>query len=152
MFSFDGNRVNSSFSPRLMIESRLCFGYARSVQCLLTIGTGVAPNVDLGPSGPIGTAKVVPAVIDIVTNSERAHFQASQLAPEGTYYRFNAGERITEEIKTKEGNLTIDNWADKIISLDDWKKMPEFVKFTQEYIAKEEPRVQECAQKLAMKG
>lgn len=134
-----------------MIESRLCFGYARPIECLLTIGTGVSPNVDFGSEGVLGTAKVLPAAVNIVTNSESAHFQASQLAPEGTYYRFNAGERIKEVIKTKEGNLTIENWADKIISLDDWKKMPDFVRFTEEYLGLEKPRIQECAQKLAIK-
>jgi len=170
---FSNSTVSSLL--RLMGEARLHFGFARPFGCLVTVGTGMEPNVSLPPEGTnvfnniTGTVEIVKALYELATKGEQANQMAQPLCEEGTYYRFNLGEKIKEkrwvervdptafqrwfgdgETKYVE-HFTPENWAKVTIDLADYKKMGEFVKLTEKYIQSEDVKVGVCAGKIPPK-
>ena len=130
-----------------MAEARLHFGFTRPVGCLVTIGTGMSPNVALPAQGtnPVSaatsTAITLQKMSELATKTENANQMAQPLCETGTYYRFNVGERSG------------DNWKDITIDLADYKHMEEFAQLTQRYMQTQEEikRSGECATKLPPK-
>ncbi|KAF9553084.1 phospholipase [Agrocybe pediades] len=146
----------------LMGEARLHYGFARPFGCLVTIGTGMTPNVEIG-----GLLSTVKGMWELSMKTEHANKMAEPLCEKGTYYRFNVGEKIAEKrwVETVEpgyiarlfgaktqyiDHFTPENWVDISIDLADYKHMGDFVRLTKKYIAtdEEQKRVSECAQKL----
>ena len=160
-----------------MGEARLYYGFARPVGCLVTIGTGMLPNVALAPQGTglasnvVGTAVLLERMVTLTTNGEHANQMAEPLNVAGTYYRFNVGKKIQEKrwVETVEPGLfskwfkgekpeeiehfTPENWAKVTIDMDDYQHMPQFVNLTQDYLKTEEvaTEVAVCAGKLPPK-
>jgi len=156
----------------LMGEARLHFGFARPLGCLVTIGTGMAPNVALPKEGTnilnsAGSALVtVERMWELTTKGEHANLMAQPLCEKGTYYRFNVGQKIPEKrwVETVNPSLfkkwfggetpqqiehfTAENWADIMIDLADYKRMDEFSNLTLKYMETEDNRAKECSGKL----
>lgn len=138
-----------------MTEARILYGCARPFGCLVSIGTGMSPNIALpdSDSNPINNAAdaidVAKAVISLATASQQAHLLAQQQFTEffphvspievGAYYRFNAGKKIPNT----------DNW-EKEITLDDYKAMPGLEAMTNDYLkdAATVTMVGQCAARL----
>lgn len=148
---YDGNALLLRLSSHdsLYSEAGLVFGRARPIECLVTIGTGMSPDVkiDAQPSllsyltpSKLEALKVLgPASIYLLTNGELAHlsFQNLQLLADDSYYRFNFGE------KNQDGS-----WKEPM-QMDNWKGMHELQQKTQQYVQKDEAeRVDQCAKKL----
>jgi predicted acylesterase/phospholipase RssA len=131
----------------LLAEAASFFGKARPIGCLVTLGTGMAPNLDLGPEGtnPLSTAaadvKLVKALASLSTNSEAANGLAISFVPKDTYFRFNVGVKLYEK--------TGDNWADILIAMDDYKDMVKFVGLTDTYVKGQTALITQCALKVA---
>jgi len=162
---------------RLMGEARLYYGFARPFGCLVTIGTGMEPNVALFPQGPelasnvVGTAVLLARMAELTTSAERANQMAEPLNAVGTYYRFNVGKKIQEKrwVEKVEPDLfskwfkgekpeeiehfTPENWAKVTIELDDYQHVPDFVRLTEAYLKTEAvaTEVTVCAGKLPPK-
>jgi len=160
-----------------MGEARLHFGFARPVGCLVTIGTGMTPNVALPAQGtnPISAATstimTLEKMWELATKTEHANKLAQPLCEAGTYYRFNVGEKIPEKrwVEKVEPSLfgqwfggetpqeiehfTVENWKKITIDLADYKHMEEFAQLTQRYMQTQEEikRSGECATKLPPK-
>ena len=160
-----------------MGEARLYYGFARPFGCLVTIGTGMEPNVALAPQGTelasnaVGTAVLLARMAELTTSAERANQMAKPLNEMGTYYRFNVGKKIAEKrwvekvepglfAKWFEGekpeeieHFTPENWAKVTIDLDDHQHMPDFVRLTEKYLETDAVAtdVTECARKLPPK-
>jgi hypothetical protein len=159
----------------LMGEARLHFGFARPFGCLVTIGTGMEPNVELPPEGTnifnsiTSSAGIVKSMWELNTKGEHANQMARPLCEPGTYYRFNVGEKIPEKrwVEKVDPSLfkrwfsgaqpvevqrfTPENWAKITIDLADYKRMGDFVRITHRYLEAEDARVVECASKLPPK-
>ncbi|KAF9046654.1 acyl transferase/acyl hydrolase/lysophospholipase [Panaeolus papilionaceus] len=159
----------------LMGEARLHFGFARPFGCLVTIGTGMAPNVELPPEGTnvfnsvTSSVGIVKSMWELTTKAEHANQMAKPLCEPGTYYRFNVGEKIAEKRWVEKVDpplfqrwfsgaqpievqrVTAENWANITIDLADYKHMGDFVRITLRYLETEDKRVKECASKLPPK-
>ncbi|KAG5650804.1 hypothetical protein H0H81_011001, partial [Sphagnurus paluster] len=150
----DGGFGNNNPAPLLLAELAVVygdpkiagFGVLRPLQCFLSIGTGMQPiiRIDKQPGGLTGPLKVPSyiwsvgqAAIALATSSEAGHqFAKSIFTLRGNiYFRFNAG--------VKKG----DDWM-PMITLDDWKGMPELVEITKKYLLGETERIQQCASTL----
>ncbi|KAL4247804.1 hypothetical protein ABKN59_007113 [Abortiporus biennis] len=128
----------------LQTEAKLVFGPNRPIGCLLSIGTGRFPNVDISKyQSGLQATMILTAFVSVATNTEYANYQARMASEPGTYFRLNPGIKIVEA----DGTV---NWG-KLISFDDWAGMPELVRITEEYLEGDEEKkiVEECAQKLA---
>ena len=162
---------------RLMGEAHLYYGFARPFGCLVTIGTGMEPNVGLAPQGTaltsnvVGTAELLWRMANLTTSAEAANLMAKPLNEVGKYYRFNVGKEVQEKrwVEKVEPDLfakwfkgekpeeiehfTPENWANVTIALDDSQHMPDFVRLTEEYLTTEEVAkdVTACAEKLLPK-
>ncbi|KAF5360891.1 hypothetical protein D9756_004636 [Leucocoprinus leucothites] len=156
----------------LMGEARVYYGFARQIECLVTLGTGMSPNVSLPPEGKNlfenikDCAGVLKSMLELSTVSEQANQMAELLVRSGHYYRFNVGVRISEKRWVEKVNpnlfkkwfgdqvpkevhqFTPEDWASVTIDLDDYKGMGTFVELTNEYLKGEGPRLTECATKL----
>ncbi|GLB44861.1 putative patatin-like phospholipase [Lyophyllum shimeji] len=140
----DGGLKFNNPSILLLGEVNAVFGIARHIDCLLTIGTGMQPNIaiDAQPADPFDVpgyaASVAKAAINVATDCENTHQLAQALftGRDGVYFWFNAGVR--------QGN----DWA-PMISLDDWRGMPKLVALTQTYLAVQTTRLDQCASALA---
>ncbi|PPR04505.1 hypothetical protein CVT24_013111 [Panaeolus cyanescens] len=163
-------------STRLMGEARLHFGFARPFGCLVTIGAGMEPNVELPPEGTnvfnsvTSAAGVVKGMWELNTKGEHANQKAKNLCEPGVYYRFNVGEKIAQKrwVEKVEPSLfqrwfggaqaaievqrvSAENWAKITIDLADYEHMDDFARITLRYLETEEKRVEECAKKLPPK-
>jgi len=160
---------------RLMGEARLHFGFARPFGCLVTVGTGMEPNISLPAEGTnvfnniTGTAEIVKAMYQLATTGEHANQQAQPLCEKGTYFRFNLGEKIAEKRWVEKvdppfykswfglgetkyvDHFTPENWAKVTIDLADYKKMGDLVRLTEKYIQSEDARIGVCAGKIPPK-
>ncbi|KDQ16906.1 hypothetical protein BOTBODRAFT_219380 [Botryobasidium botryosum FD-172 SS1] len=135
----------------LLAEVSSVYGPLRPIGCLLSIGTGIAPNVSLGDptDGPIrGILHIGQAVAALATNCERTRdtFESASLPylpkqGEEKYWRFNVA------ISTKDTKPGIPNY-ESIIELDDYKNMDAFVEKTKEYLKGQTLAVEQCAAKL----
>ncbi|KAF5360636.1 hypothetical protein D9756_004637 [Leucocoprinus leucothites] len=156
----------------LMGEARVYYGFARRLGCLVTLGTGMSPNVSLPPEGNNvfehikDSAGVMKSMWELATVSEQANHMAELLVRSGYYYRFNVGVRVAEKRWVEKVNpslferwfgdqapkevdqYTPEDWANVTIDLDDYKGMGTFVELTKEYLKGEGPRLTECASKL----
>lgn len=145
--------LETHLADRLMNEALSIYG-SRPFGCLLSIGTGLQPNTAV-PTGNLITNVIAlkDALVNALTSCERAHIQVQpclEVLPEpglDKYCRFNVGTRIAD---TKPG---IENY-DKIIELDDYKKMGEFVTITEKYLTEKAivDRIARCAMRLAKDG
>ncbi|KAJ3516977.1 hypothetical protein NLJ89_g797 [Agrocybe chaxingu] len=161
----------------LMGEARLHFGFARPFDCLVTIGTGMEPNVSLPPEGTnilnniTGTAGILKSMWELTTKTEHANQMAQPLCEKGTYYRFNVGEKIAEkrwverveptywqrwfggETAKDAEKFTPENWAKVTIDMADYARMDDFVRLTQRYVETDDvkEKVTVCAAKLPPK-
>lgn len=145
-----------------MGEARLYYGFAREIGCLVTIGTGMAPNITLSTNGAnilknaVGTAALIKGMSQLATKSEHANQVAKLLVKPGHYFRFNVGVKIAEkrwigEDPEEAEHFTLENWANTAIDLDDYKGMGTFVQLTTDYLKEQVQRVAECATKLPPK-
>ncbi|PPQ86546.1 hypothetical protein CVT25_007204 [Psilocybe cyanescens] len=159
----------------LMGEARLHFGFARPFECLVTIGTGMGPNVELPKEGDNvfenigGTVGIVKSMWELCTKGEHANLMAEPLCEQGTYFRFNVGEKIAEKRWVEKvdppfykkwfgkdtpkyiNHFTPENWADVTIDMADYARMPDLVRLTQKYVETEDARVSQCSMKVAPK-
>ncbi|KAG6916204.1 hypothetical protein DXG01_007834 [Tephrocybe rancida] len=116
------------------------FGIARHIECLLSIGTGMQPNVSIKqqPSNPIGAAlytkSLLEASVKVMTDCETTHNLMKGLfyGKDDVYFRFNAGIKVG------------DNWA-PMIELDDYEGMPKLISLTKAYLVGQTSRVEQCA-------
>ncbi|KAG6837012.1 hypothetical protein H0H93_016474 [Arthromyces matolae] len=119
------------------------FGIARHIDCLLSIGTGRAPNIKINsqPGNPVAVAlyakSIAEASIKVMTDCQTTADLMNGLfyGKEDVYYRFNAGVQV--------GN----DWA-PLIALDDYQDMPQLVTLTQTYLLGQATRVAQCATTL----
>ncbi|KAF8158515.1 acyl transferase/acyl hydrolase/lysophospholipase [Crassisporium funariophilum] len=158
----------------LMGEARLHFGFARPIGCLVTVGTGMEPNVSLPPEGTnvfnsvTSTAGILASMWALATKAEHANQMAAPLCEKGTYYRFNLGEKIAEKRWVERvdpplwqrwfgtephdvEHFTPENWAQVTIDMADYEHMADFVRLTQRYIETEEKDIELSAGKLPPK-
>ncbi|KDR80872.1 hypothetical protein GALMADRAFT_135962 [Galerina marginata CBS 339.88] len=158
----------------LMGEARLHFGFARPFGCLVTIGTGMGPNISLPAEGTnvfnnvVGTAGLLVSMWELATKGEHANQMAEPLCEKGTYYRFNVGEKLAEKrwvekvdppfyekwfgADTKDvEHFTPENWANVTIDLADYAHMPDLVRLTQKYTESDDARVTQCGERLPPK-
>ncbi|EAU86152.2 phospholipase [Coprinopsis cinerea okayama7 len=159
----------------LMGEARLYFGFARPIGCLVTIGTGMNPNVVLPDvsNNPVGniitTAGTIKSMWELVTTSEHANIMARNLLDSNLYFRFNVGKKLVDQTWIKQVSPTFwerifgkeeeaqkyteENWASLDIALDDYKQMAALVKLTLEFmtIPAENDRAKRAADKLPPK-
>jgi hypothetical protein len=158
-----------------MGEARLYFGFARPIGCLVTIGTGMNPNVVLPDvsNNPVGniitTAGTIKSMWELVTTSEHANIMARNLLDSNLYFRFNVGKKLVDQTWIKQVSPTFwerifgkeeeaqkyteENWASLDIALDDYKQMAALVKLTLEFmtIPAENDRAKRAADKLPPK-
>ncbi|KAG8792629.1 hypothetical protein FRC12_005408 [Ceratobasidium sp. 428] len=129
-------------------EGLVALGKARTIGSLLSIGTGLPPDLALSKDGGItggikNAGNLALGLLAQATNSQLAHLdieglnKTKLLAEE--YFRFNAKVDIPEKGDPKFG--------DKMISLDDVKSLPRFKELTEKYL--ETPKVKEQIQKCA---
>lgn len=155
----------------LLGEARVYYGFARPISCLVTIGTGMNPNVvlpntssnALGNVG--GTLLTLERMWELVTLSEHAHQMAQAISEPGTYYRFNVRKKLAEKRWIEsvaptvfqrwfgsggkvEEKYTPENWAKVTIALDDYEGMEDFVKLTIEFMKAEVEKVSKAAGRL----
>ncbi|KAG8742964.1 hypothetical protein FRC10_000586 [Ceratobasidium sp. 414] len=129
-----GLQVNNPVIPTLA-EGMVSFGKARTVGCLLSIGTGLVPAMNLHDNqGVLGGMRNLlelgKALFGLATNSQLAHSYVTQLNGANKlseeYFRFNADVGIP-----KQGDPDLEN---KIISLDDVASLEKFQKMTEDYL------------------
>ncbi|TFK24383.1 phospholipase [Coprinopsis marcescibilis] len=156
----------------LLLESRLQFGFARPLGCLVTIGTGMNPNIALPETGSnvltnaasaVGT---VFALVNLITSSEHANQIAQGFVDSEQYFRFNLGKKILERRwveKVSPGffgsifgekdkyveHYTPENWLKIAKALDDYGQMDDLVRMTKVYMDTEPEKGQ--ATKVASK-
>ncbi|KAG6889009.1 hypothetical protein C0995_004477 [Termitomyces sp. Mi166 len=143
----DGGISFNNPSILLMGEVNAVFGIARHIGCLVSIGTGMQPNITIEtqPSDPIEAVdyakSIIEASIKIMTDCEATDNLMKGLfyGKEDVYYRFNAGEKV--------GN----DWA-PIIKLDDYQGIPELVNLTKTYLGGQANRIAKCAKALTFQG
>jgi hypothetical protein len=159
---------------RLAAEALHTFGRARTIGCLLSIGTGMVPNLNLGkePTGPItaltGTSQLVNTLTNMARNAEQTHNVAKLLAAPDTYFRMNVGVKIADAQWLQINNPIFykkwfgaksngavrhatQNWDNLVVALDDYKSMGDFVALTQKYLEGETEAISQCALKVAAK-
>ncbi|KAH9835281.1 acyl transferase/acyl hydrolase/lysophospholipase [Rhodofomes roseus] len=86
---------------QLITESRLCFGPARQVCCLVSIGTGGNPDIAF-PKGVTWLFKPTSVknnlrLLSLPTSSSSQHYEAGLLCGPGAYHRFDMGELVSEQ-------------------------------------------------------
>jgi hypothetical protein len=160
-------------------ESRIFFGRARCIDAIVTLGTGQMPNIAFPEEGTgwwsnlKGTAKIGMSLVNLAFTSERAHLIALGLFNVENYFRFNLGiDRWIEKVypagtsrlakatgwasKTEEvTHFTKDDWVDIGIALDNYKKIDELIKMTDEYLADtdaERERIAKCYANIMKAG
>ncbi|KAI0076887.1 FabD/lysophospholipase-like protein [Panus rudis PR-1116 ss-1] len=136
-------------NPVAMIytEARTVFGWNRPVDCLLSLGTGVPPKMNLGKGGVFDMKQLVNGIISTLTCSETAHelfVHGRNLPVDSVYFRFNAGKMY----RTGEGDSRDSFDWEKLLELDDWSRMNDFVKLTEQYLADQRDRLGTCASVL----
>ncbi|TFY59899.1 hypothetical protein EVJ58_g5479 [Rhodofomes roseus] len=97
---------------QLITESRLCFGPARQVCCLVSIGTGGNPDIAF-PKGVTWLFKPTSVknnlrLLSLPTSSSSQHYEAGLLCGPGAYHRFDMGELVSEQdwdVKPDGGSL-----------------------------------------------
>ncbi len=132
---------------RLLGEAYHEFGAERlrNTRCLLTLGTGHSPHVQLSPLGhfdDVGSftksrnrVGELQALLKIAADCQKAHEKAKKsFAVDDVYWRFNY------DIKTGE----------KVVSLDGWQGMELIQQQTDAFMTspKQSSRVEKCASKL----
>lgn len=172
-YSFvDGGLGFNNPSLELVSEVALEFGWLRDIGCLLTIGTGIAPNVRLGNVSGGDVPDLVSGLVATATSCERAHEQMERISTglpsskdASKYYRFNVGKKLNAKFVREHvgghfgyggSDITVfkpEDFEKGIIEMDDWEAMDGFVKLTNAYMALDEQkaRVDRCAQRL-LKG
>ncbi|EMD39819.1 hypothetical protein CERSUDRAFT_150518 [Gelatoporia subvermispora B] len=124
----------------LINEADSFFGPARLKQCVVSLGTGMKPNISFG-NGKVVALRDYEMWLALATSGEWEHLLAKDDSRvKACYYRFNAGK------KTSKG----DDW-EKPIDLDKWNEMPKMISWTVEYLEKEKQRVKECASRLPLR-
>jgi hypothetical protein len=120
---------------RLLGESRLFYGFARPIGCLVTLGTGMVPNIAFADEGDgfwsnlSGTAKVCWSMFKLSTTSETANQTAERLVEKDTYYRFNIGKHKEwiEKVYPAGTSLAAKLWTKKIekrhVDETDWNDL-----------------------------
>jgi len=139
-------------------EARVYYGFARPIGCIVTIGTGMNPNIALPKESTntfgnlFASAGVAKSMFNLVTLSEHAAQIAAKISEPGTYFRFNVGSKIAERrwvervvpslydkwVKgAKEHDVEHyepEDWLKITIELDDWAGMKTFVELTLKYL------------------
>ncbi|KAG5654010.1 hypothetical protein H0H81_008319 [Sphagnurus paluster] len=119
-------------------------GFARPINCFLSIGTGMQPRIEIKHTKPkipgestLYFASLAEAALALAVNTEDGHTFAEKMFSkrEGVYFRFNVGVKKGED------------W-EKLIDMDDWAGMPKLVEITKQYLLGEAKRVEECASKI----
>jgi hypothetical protein len=146
------------------------FGRARPIGCLLTIGSGMVPNLDLGrqASDPFttvtSTGRLVLALMSLADNSEQTHLITKLLVPSDAYYRFDLGIKIADSswLEVNDPNFhkkwfgsesvtakhRIENRVRIVVALDDYKSMDKFVALTKKYLEGEVEAISQCALRI----
>lgn len=144
-----------------------CWGPQRPIECFLTIGTGISPNVSLGEAKITNIIAFPNGLIETATGCEDTHKEAEKYISTfdnredpNRYYRFNMASMKdwTEKIKGNIWHRAYDvvhvvkpgDYADIIIGMDRWQNMGSFVELTKEYMKEHEQQLQveKCALKL----
>ncbi|KAG6906706.1 hypothetical protein DXG01_012530 [Tephrocybe rancida] len=124
------------------------FGIVRHLELLLSIGTGMQPNIAIRglPVNAVGTGLYIKSILDasreIMTDTQRTHnlLQAMLYGNEDKkYFRFNVGSKVG------------DNW-EPMIELDDYQGMPKLVNLTKTYLDGQASRVQALFDAIAKGG
>lgn len=147
---------------RLISEVVSVFGKTRSIECCVSIGTGISPTLELNP-GP----KAVGDYIAMLTNGEKAHSEASRMAPfwlgpdnHDKYFRFNMSKGGSTDSRVTISKRTFYFWSRKVTMkyedlferMDDWESIPHMRKFTDEWLENDKTAqewLMRCAQRLA---
>lgn len=148
----------------------MTFGEARPIGCLVTIGTGIPPDINLEVPNILGAIDFVTnGLAAIATSCERTHntiqpiIGALSLRGEHKYCRFNVREKVTERgwlgpvdpslldkvtgwLSTWRGNKSAPeevfrNWEDWVIAMDAYSKMELFEKVTAKYMEGEQEKI-----------
>jgi hypothetical protein len=161
---------------RLKAEAEAVFGPETPIQCALSIGTGLAPVLDLrGSTSILGvlSGNIGHKLLTLATKSEQYHLLARELfnsrdRDRGCYFRFNVGEVLTDKIwlikrdedlyhfiykqDSVEKIPNLDDWKNALIALDKYKEMDRFAQICKEYIQDEslEDQVGRCAERLRL--
>jgi predicted acylesterase/phospholipase RssA len=130
----DGGLQANNPVVQAFFESRIVFGKARPIGCLLSIGTGLAPDKALRDNeGMFGSVRAVwdlgKSLMELATNSQVIHNNFQQTNTTGDlaagYFRFNATGFIPGE-------------EDKMVDLDDTGAIPKLTRKTETYVADKE--------------
>ncbi|KAG8787545.1 hypothetical protein FRC12_015468 [Ceratobasidium sp. 428] len=132
-------------------EALIAFDKARTIGCLLSVGTGLPPDLALskheGITGGLRNfGNLLQALFAQATNSQLAHLAVEDLHNRGLlaekYFRFNAKVDIPEQRDAK--------FSDKMISLDDVDSLEKFKEFTMKYLntLEVQQQIQKCADQL----
>ncbi|KAG7094147.1 hypothetical protein E1B28_007759 [Marasmius oreades] len=145
----------------LIADIPAVFGKDRTIGCLLSLGTGIPPEMQFGTG-----LSSVKDFVSIATNSERAHLQVmkfSSILPRSgdeKYWRFNLSKQLSDKdwvgktVKgwfgsTKDEKLT---YEDIMVKMDDWEGIEMIRTLTDEWLKRETKGLTDCAQRLSMGG
>ena len=146
---------------RLIAELPGIYGRNFTIGCLVSLGTGIPPEVKLGTG-----LTSVKDFIAIATNSEVPHNQlrrSAELFPrafEPKYWRFNMSKKMSEEdwvekivkgwFSDSTEKLT---YKDIMVKMDDWSAIGMIRELTDKWLEHAEviKSVDSCAEKIAMK-
>jgi len=143
----------------LIADVPAVFGKDRTIGCLLSLGTGVPPDLKLGTG-----LSSVPQFINIASNSERAHYQVSSFASilpqpgDDKYWRFNLSKQLSNKdwvitIASGKGGATKEKrlvYEEIMVKMDDWQSIGLIQQLTDKWLDLEsvDKDLANCARKL----
>uniref|UniRef100_A0A0W0FFI5 PNPLA domain-containing protein n=1 Tax=Moniliophthora roreri TaxID=221103 RepID=A0A0W0FFI5_MONRR len=145
----------------LISELPAVYGKNFGIGCLLSLGTGIPPELKLGTG-----LSSVPEFIQIATNSEVPHKQLERSASilprqgEDKYWRFNMSKQMSQQdwvIKVVESWLGLKKeekkmgYQDIMVKMDDWEAIPMIRELTDKWLQRESQTLLVCARRLSMK-
>ncbi|KAF7976534.1 hypothetical protein HWV62_6170 [Athelia sp. TMB] len=161
----DGGLKANNPARELLLEVIDCYGIQRPIECFLTIGTGIKPNVPIGEAKLTNAIAFVSGLIATATACEVTHQEAAKFVltfdnrgDQGKYYRFNfaSTDNWIEKVKNKffPGSHEVTrvvqpgDYAGVVIGMDRWQDMKKFVELTEEYMQGQTLQVEKCASRL----
>jgi hypothetical protein len=142
----------------LLGEAALFFGHACKREAVVTLGTGIFPNIAFEEEGHSlwsnikGTLMAGWHLMKLATDGERAHHLAKDICSHKTYFRFNMGTKIEEKRwidqvypantawynvlanKVEKKFFEQENWEKIDIDLDDHDKITQIRDLTTKYL------------------
>ncbi|KAG8999253.1 hypothetical protein FRB94_006341 [Tulasnella sp. JGI-2019a] len=159
----DGGLLCNNPVSQLYTESRLTFGTARPIGCILSIGTGIPPGTYISDPKFTKLTSFVSAITTAATDCEVKHENMQNIAPvfpllgdEEKYWRFNVTTSKLPDKSILEGAAS---WVkglfvsktlpvDLILKLDDYKNMQRFVDWTDIWLKTQTGDITKCAGRL----